>query len=272
MPKFDLFIARFPFKRIEDPDVTEYYANLRARLRNGDRISDMIGQIYTDYYDDTPITMLRNLAVEDAKAKKADLLMMIDSDISADYLLGLDNMAQPFFDTSFEHIINTRKPAIVASPYCGPPPHENVYCFKVANYESNNPNKVANWTLAQFTREEVAQRSGIEHVMALATGLILIDMRVFEKLEPPYFDYGYSDKFKSRKDTTEDVYFTRNATVAGYECYCNWYSWSKHWKNKGVGKPMVMTPDQVHGIYKEAFTEERMPSDVSLLQFKSKAG
>lgn len=272
MPKFNIFIARYPFKRVEDPDVTNYYAELLARLRNGDELSQQIGQVECRVYDDTPITMTRNRSVEDAKAAKADYMIMIDSDIKPELMLGIDPMAQRFFDSSFDFAIKHEGPCIVAAPYCGPPPHENIYAFKVGNRQSDHPNKAADWSIEQFTREEAAQRSGIEQCMALATGLMLIDMRVFKLLKPPYFDYTYSDEFKQEKITTEDCYFTRNVVVSGNKIYCNWYSWVGHWKYKCVSKPVVMTPDQVHNIYKEAFTEPRLDSDCTLLHFKSKAG
>jgi hypothetical protein len=53
-------------------------------------------------YSDTPITMVRCLAVEDAKALKADMILMLDSDNIPDGYLGHYSSVKPFFPTAFE--------------------------------------------------------------------------------------------------------------------------------------------------------------------------
>ncbi len=228
---------------------------------------------------DTPITMSRNRAVKDALSAGCDYILMIDSDMGPDYLVGIDPMARPFWKTAWNFLINRRReeeqerdhllerattdlaavdrhireqfpPAMIAAPYCGPPPMEQPFIFKWKSQETNCPD--ASFRLQMFEREEAAIRSGIEEVAALPTGLILYDARIFvetrpkDDKDPPWFDYEYKDNEQTEKATTEDVYQTRNASLLGMPCHVAWDCWAKHFKVKGIERPHVVTADQVH--------------------------
>lgn len=54
-------------------------------------------------------------------------------------------------------------------------------------------------------------------VFALATGFMLINMKVFEKIKPPWFYFG---NFHGRS-MGEDVYFCRKAHDAGFKIWCD---------------------------------------------------
>jgi hypothetical protein len=237
-----------------------------------------IGEIHNEIFDDTPITMTRNLAVERAKLKRADILLMIDSDMAPDICLDTSTRpamhamkhARPFWDSSFDHMIKHHGPCLIASPYCGPPPHENIFVFYWDNKQSNHPN--VDMRMEQFTRESAAQRLGFEEVAALPTGLMIIDMRIFDEptFAPPYFKYEFSDKFETRKGTTEDCYFTRNASLSGFKVYCNWSAWSGHVKRKVVCPPTMLTPDSVRKDFREAVKSNLLRSNETLLFLKSR--
>lgn len=260
--KFDVLICTFPYGRCEDPDVARYVGDLRCKLSRDDRFDKVMHQSF----DDTPITMTRNLAVECAKANKADLLVFVDSDMAPDAFQDRQ-LAQPFFYSSFDFMLKHPGPCIIAAPYCGPPPDELVYIFEVQTRQSDHPN--VDLRLSMIPREKAAERSGIEEVIALPTGLMLMDMRCFEHLKPPYFDYEWADPpFNTRKASTEDVFFTRNAAFAGVKVYCNWYSWAGHWKRKRVGPPAIITPDMVRENYREAIKNNHLVSTQTLLMVK----
>lgn len=240
MPKFKVCFAFFPFGNQEAPAVRKWFARTILACKKDPRI----GEILDRDFDDTPITMSRNGAERWATGEGADLLCMIDSDMKPDYLVGKDPTAKPFWESSLEFVLNHEGPCVVAAPYQGPPPHENCYVFQWVRQQSDHPNP--DYRLAQFTREEAAVRTGIQCVGALPTGLILIDMRAFKRIEPPYFEYEYADPpFNTRKSTTEDVYFTRNLSLAGVPQYCNWDAWAIHHKRKDVTKPVIQTVDAV---------------------------
>ena len=262
--KFNFLIARFPYKGTESSLVTDWLVKTVCDMKSDHRIGD----IYRQKYDDTPITMTRNKAIFDALRLGVDFLLFVDNDMDPDKYLGKDPFAKPFFKSSFDFMLdNLSNPCVVAAPYCGPPPIENIYIFQWANLQSDHPNKSVDIRLEQFTREEAAQKRGIEEVAALPTGLMLLDMRVFKYLTPPWFEYEYEDPpYNTKKSTTEDVFFTRNLAIAGVKQYCNWDCWAGHLKTKSVGKPVLMTSDAVSDAFRKALMNLKSSESVVEIQ------
>lgn len=229
------------------------------------KADERTGWIKYTTFSDTPITMSRNRAVVEARVAGADVLVMIDSDQEPDLYLGDDPSVKPFWDSSFDFLYKHWDifPAVIASPYCGPPPHpskggsENVYVFHWENYESTAGIEGA-ISLEQFTRRQANRCMGIEPVAALPTGLSMFAMPIFECTEPKpgaehpgWFYYEWKDQYAAEKASTEDVTATRDMAIAGYLKYgrnpvhVNWDAWAGHWKPKCVGKPTMMATDAV---------------------------
>ncbi len=244
MPKYSFMIARFPYHGDEKYTVADWL----AATYHGMKTDPSVGNIVRlPPIDDTPITMSRNRACKQFQKSGCDFLLMIDSDMAPDLPYP---GAKTFWKSAFEFAIAQPRPVIVAAPYCGPPPHENVYIFRWANRANDVPD--VEFQLAQYSREEAAQRAGFEEVAALPTGMILIPRGVFDILPPPWFEYEWTDKYRTDKATTEDVYFTRNASLNGVKVYCAWDSWAGHWKQKVVTRPRPMGPEQVGEELKKA--------------------
>lgn len=257
-----LLMARFPFGRSEDPDVTDWYADTLIEAN----AHPAIDKVCRYRMDDTPITMGRNRTIHLAKSQKVDFLLMVDSDMSPDAYLESNPYhilphpgAEPFFRSSLDFLLKCREAAksgVIAAPYCGPPPHENIYVFHWETRASDVPADQGNWTLEQYSRWEADKQRGITRVAALPTGLILIDMQALEKLEPPYTYYEWSDVNEMQKDSTEDVTFTRDLSLLGVPLYCHWDAWAGHWKRKCVGRPHIITEEAVGDKYRQAVLRE----------------
>jgi hypothetical protein len=241
-----VLFARFPGNQVEHPATTDWLVETVLKAKADLRIRD----VFHWRISDTPITMGRNLALEHAKKVGADWVLMVDADMHPDLYLGRDPRAVPFWDAAVDFLAQHNGPAMLGAPYCGPPPHENVYVFQWAKAQSDHPN--TDLRLEQVSREEAAARGGIEEVGALPTGLVLLDMRALERLQPPYFDYEWQDATQSQKASTEDVVFTRNLSLAGVPLYCLWDSWAGHYKLKCVGKPVPLSVDAVRQQLREA--------------------
>lgn len=250
MRKLDILFARFPYGGLTADQVTDWMVvNVETAKKH-----PAISNVFKMSVNDTPITMTRNRVLKAALDRKIDIVLMIDSDMQPD-LPGLG--ALPFFPTALDFMLGYSGPCCVAAPYCGPPPHENCYVFQWANCESGHPN--ADLRLEQFTREEASRRGGFEQVAALPTGLIMIDMRALDALQPPWFEYEYSDPpFNTMKATTEDVFFTRNLGLAGVPQYVLWDSWAGHLKTKCVSKPVLLSSDSVRQEFREALLNNRV--------------
>lgn len=263
--KYNVCIFRFPYGgnggiSTEVPHIADYVSELIPKLKSDPRIE----KVSLLRLSDTPITMTRNRAVLEARKMGADFMLMIDSDQVPDVHLGQLPEIKPFWDTSFEFMLKHyhRGPHVIGSPYCGPPPFENVYVFKWCNIESGAPSDVVR--IEAYTREEAAMMGGIQPCAALPTGFILYDMRIFELTEPkrpgdnPWFYYEWKDIYQSEKCSTEDVTATRDMSwhgqiALGYNpVFCNWDAWAGHMKPKCVGKPQLITVDQITQKFRDA--------------------
>lgn len=123
--------------------------------------------------------------------------------------------------------------------------------------------------------------SGIQSCAALPTGVIMYDMRAFDLIDYPYFDYEWEGDGarcqqcnqpkpgpRTKKMSTEDVVNTRNISLNGQielgynPVFCNWDAWAGHWKPKCVGKPHLLTADAVAETLRNAVLSGRRQGDV----------
>jgi len=240
-----VMLARFP-ARNEHPAEVNFAIDLEKQCAKDRRIENL-----SHYYiQDTPTDMCRNLAVKVAQQNGMDILVMVDDDMGPD----LVNPAKTFWEIAIDFIISRwdSAPTIIAAPYCSAPPSEEVLIFRWENRESDNPNP--DYQIKRFSRYEATKATGIEAVAALPTGLIAMDMRIFNgfnladgrviKLPHPYFSYEWTDITQTAKASTEDVVFSRNASLLFHKygletCFVAWDAWAIHYKVKAVGKPVI---------------------------------
>lgn len=245
----------------ETPDIRQWQVPLVASVSQDPRIESISLMLYSD----TPITMTRNRAIQDARANGVDVLVMVDSDMRPDMYVGQDPDAKPFFQTSFDYLFENyhKGPVVIGAPYCGPPPHECVYVFRWNNMRSDTQNP--DFQLEMYDRHTAAKMDGIQECAALPTGLIMFDVRAFDLIEPktaadkPYAYYEWSDLYATNKASTEDVTMTRDISLVGTQrlgynpVMCNWSSWAGHHKPLIVGKPQFIEAKDVSSKLKQSW-------------------
>jgi len=270
--KIRIGIARFPYAgnggtSSEVPEVGDWLVKTSKAVVRDRRCYSEIAWFKRA---DTPIPMVRNLACRWAVENGIDVLVMVDSDQVPDLYLKTDKTAKPFFQSSLDFLLKhwDRGPCVIMAPYCGPNPHplyggeSFVYVFRW-HTTSNGDNR--SFKLEMIPREDAAIMQGISSVAAGPTGLIMLDTRLFsykgssspegaswQALTPPWFDYEYTDEYESQKASTEDVFFTRNCSLNGIKCYCNWDAWAGHAKPTVIGRPIVMTVDGIREEFRKA--------------------
>lgn len=253
MPRYSVMIAQFPYASQTHTDVSDWVAETVCKLRDDPRIGH--GNVHLWRKADTPITMTRNACLLAAERMGCDYVLMVDSDMCPDLPYP---GAKPFWDTSFAFMLAHPGPCVVAAPYCGPPPNEAVYAFRWETQQTALPPPNRDTKLEAYGRSEAAGLTGILPAAALATGLMLIDMRAIQNLPHPRFTYEWvgdgprceccgqmKPGQQAQKASTEDVVFSRNLTLAGVPIYCNWDAWAGHWKPKLVVKPQAVPADAV---------------------------
>jgi len=207
---------------------------------------DIDGGLHYWQANDTPITMVRNLAVRAALANDIDILVMVDSDMAPDI-----DKSHPFLPGAFEFIRKRwqQAPTIISAPYCTGGPSYNPVMGTWRTFGASGMDVATDL----YTREEAAQLHGIQPCSLQGTGLMCIDTRIFSgfpvgdelvRLPEPWFYYEYRDGSNSEKASTEDMVFTRNASLLfarhGIEVgFVDWDAWSWHVKTQFVGKPQT---------------------------------
>lgn len=253
----------------EHPDVRRWYsATLQAAVRD-----ERISEVSEFEISDTPITLGRNKAVLVGRNRKADVLVMVDSDQSPDLHLG-EPGSKPFFQSSFDFIYDNwdKGPHVVGAPYCGPPPNELVYVFRWERPSSLDTVDCGT-KIGMYSRTEAAIMSGIQPSSGLPTGLIMYDMRIFDVCEPKdlepgevakgWFYYEWEDKYAANKISTEDGTATRDMALIGCAklgynpVHCNWDAWAGHWKPYCVPKPRPVTVEAMTERFRAAAIEGR---------------
>lgn len=262
--KCKVMLARFPGDYSERPPSSNWVMQTLVKLRprpetyreieNGFAYKcdhDRIDEVFVWWKSDTPITMTRNLSVREAKKHGVDYLLMIDNDMAPDQPVP---GAKPFWETAFDFLWGRGVPAVVGAPYVGPGFHQNVYVFRWQS-ANNWAGAKNNHSIAKYGRAEASRKSGIEQVAALPTGLILYDMRLFERMKQPMYYYEMTDDW-SEKLSTEDVTNTRDiaftwSDVPGAGVFCAWDCWAEHIKLTHFGKPDEMTIESLGKVYRD---------------------
>lgn len=269
--KLKVYFAFFPYGgnggfASEHPAIRNWFPRVLRGLWADERVSE----VEWNDFNDTPITMTRNAAVNVARKRGADVLVMVDSDMHPDHALEVQNdqTAKPFISSSFDKIYEhwDQGPLVICAPYCGAPlVEENVFVFRWTSRITDNPDR--DWRMEQYPRFEAQNKIGFEEVAAAATGLMMVDMRAFQITEPedesekPWFYYEYRDKYHDEKVSTEDVTFLRDTSMMGLAklgynpVLVNWDAWAGHYKPKCVSKPRVATADKVSRKHARAWAE-----------------
>jgi hypothetical protein len=271
----------------EHPSCREWAVETQRSFHGDPRLD----RLDMETFNDTPITMLRNRAVEFAREGKYDLLVMVDSDHELLYHEKAP-WYKPFFPEAFNAIYNhyEKGPLVIAAPYAGGAGQgENMFVFQWDNHGERDLETA--FSLDQYTRAQASQMSGIQPCGALPTGLIMYDMRIFDLLDinrkskeqvlmefkdgklnlaealrciqDGYFYYEWTDHTASKKASTEDVSATRDMSIVGQlelgynPVMCAWDSWIGHVKPTCSGKPRPFSVDQVGGFLKRVVIDNQ---------------
>jgi len=167
----------------------------------------------------------RNFAVEIAREAEADYLLTADADSHPDIAPG-----PTFWETAFNFAYAHDGPCVVSAPV-----QMRNGLVNVHKEEFDADTGMTDLVLR--TAAECANLEGIERVTACGMGLMLIDMRCFDELSPPYFRFGYVDERCCNIERGEDGMFTADLGGPDIPVYVNWDCWCGHWQSMLFGRP-----------------------------------
>ncbi len=128
----------------------------------------------------------RHLAVVKALESRMDKLLFIDSDMTFPY------------DTALR-LLDSKKSIVGCTYSRRRAPH-----VPTAKYEDKN------WVYPK-------KGGGVVEVHRIGTGVLLVDMRVFQNMKPPYFNTGWGPN----GFIGEDTMFCSKAQKMGYKIHCD---------------------------------------------------
>ena len=221
MSKPRIAIARIAYGGFHHAAVGDFLARTCHMIARDSRF----GGLESFYVDRHGVCTARNLAVETARERECDFLVMVDADMLPDCVPG----AAHFWDTSIAHAMSVDRPCVISAPCCKA---DGTVCIYQEIEDDDGKH------LIHVGEDVAAASTGIEEVPAASLALSLIDMRCFDALSRPYFRFGFTDDSESEMAWGEEV-FTANCTENGIPVFCNWDAWCGHFKGRVVGKPVA---------------------------------
>jgi predicted O-methyltransferase YrrM len=223
------------------------------------RLREDLGELVYMPVKRFPTNVARNFAADQLRQIKPDVVFMIDDDMW---------VQDGCFERMVDFLLNHQGPAVIGLPYCMGGVQENVCVFEwgsASNPTIDENNLIHSWTQDQthlvvnVGREDAARRTGIERVANLGTGCIAYSGKCFDIIQPPWYDYTYNAKGTEVLET-EECCFHRKLFFAGVPLYVDWDNWAQHHKSNWVGKPAIVTPEQLDNLHKH---QRKIHSDLT---------
>lgn len=211
-PEAGTYVALAVQQAIKTPGVTEVDCTVMKKAR---------------------IHMARNIIVATAQDRGFSHLLMLDPDMDPDAYVGKDPLAERFLPSALAFMQKHSGPCICAAPYRGGQPSYNTHVFV----------RSKSGDVARLPSEAAASLSGWWAVEGVGTGLMLISMDVFERLQKPYFEDYWADDSQTELRQSQDARFCLKARHAGIPVYVNFSAWSAHFQMERVGKPGWVEPE-----------------------------
>jgi hypothetical protein len=242
---------------LEHPDVRLWSIGAVNWLSREGLLKDL--HLHTN--NNNRIYAARNSAVEEAKARKCDFLLFCDPDMRPDACLDvhgpnnpdLRSWARPFLQSSME-LMHNEYCGVIGAPAVTGPPDCKVNVFVQRHDQS----------FSRITREEYAQvEPCFMQVAAIGTGLMLIDMEVFNVLKPPYFadqlnptpGDPHTDVLKS-----QDSVFCLKCNEAKIPVFANFFSPAGHHKTDCYLPPTWDGVERAHACPTQLALTENSPN------------
>lgn len=250
-----LLVTVLTYAKSVGADVFAYCCGVGPSLASDDRVENVVVS-YTHGY---PTDVVRNSIVAEARRAGFHYVLMLDDDMAPDLLVR--EGAPPFAKTALDFALAHDGPCVVAAPYCSGPPEQQVLVMKNREYFPDAGGGCG-FKLDKYTRDEASVQTGVGRVSALATGCMLVDLRTFDVLPPPWFAYEYDDPpYNTRLASTEDVVFSRSCDWVGIPQFCAWDCWAGHVKTYTTGRPtlapVTTIPDNIYRAWSAGWRPTR---------------
>lgn len=234
LKKLNIAIARTCSYQTEHFQVGTWLMMTGLSLRTDPRIGNVWTHVDTRYR----IHNSRNWCARWALEKGVDYLCFIDGDMHADFRLhnpllpdkdqpDARQWARPFLQSSLEFMLQSDA-GVIGAPAVSGPPDNKINTFIIDKYDDGS-----------FSAPRRMQPADIQQtrpcflpVVAIGTGLMLIDMDVFRKVPEPWFEDVEDDK-KYEVERSQDCNFCFKCNEIDIAVYANLFAPARHIKHQG---------------------------------------
>ncbi len=187
-----------------------------------------------------PTNTARNTLVKSCQEKRVDFLFMLDVDGAP---------KANTFQALFTFLRQQPVPSVAGVPYISGDGSVQVFEFTTKQLH-NGP--LETWALTRIdkNRASLMQGTGFGRVASLGTHCVMYDMRVFDKIKPPYFQYGYNEDHTAVVET-EDCWNFRHLFHAGVPVWCAWDYPARHFKEIALDIMPPLPLEMIPAFYQE---------------------
>lgn len=233
MPKYKIMIGRPVSTGVHRHEVGSFLSHIAEKVRDPrSDVQPFIEEWYSVPVQSFPTSVARNQLVAAAKKYHVDFLFMVDDDAAPCF---------EFFEHAFHFLRQQPVPSIIASPYVSGDGDVQIFEFST---QQHTQQPLDTWALTRIARGDAFRRKSTERVGSVGTHLVAYDVRVFDAIKPPYYQYGYNDDHTTVTET-EDCFCHRQLFNAKVPIYVAWDHWSGHWKPQLLSAPMPLPLEMI---------------------------
>jgi hypothetical protein len=237
LERLNILIARTCAYQAEHPALGNWLFETGVTFGKDNRVGDS----WTVHDVKHRIHTSRNSMARWAIDNKVDYLCFVDSDMAPDYRVMYDALpkteqpnarpwARPFIKSTLDFMLTHPLVGVVASPAVSGPPTSKINVW-IPDERGPKPHNLTH-------EEYAALKPCFMPVRAIGTGLMMIDVKVFNEIEEPWFDDIYYPGSKMYDaDISQDCAFCFKVAEAGFGVYANLFAPAKHMKIHGYEVP-----------------------------------
>ena len=221
--KYTIVVARPTGNGWERVEIGTSLVEIVAQSLSDPELSPLIDDVLHVPIQKFPTDTARNTLVKAAQEKRADFLFTMDVD-------GAPKVGT--FKALFNFLRVQPMPSVAGAPYISG--DNSVQVFEFTTKQVHN-GSLETWALTRVdkNRASLLQGTGFGRVASIGTHCVMYDMRVFDKIKPPYFQYGYDEDHTAVVET-EDCWAARTLFHAGVPIWCAWDYPARHFKEIGL--------------------------------------
>lgn len=222
--------------------VAGWIANAMMERFRDPELVDLIEEVKVFFVQRFPTNTTRNVITQTAQQNNIDILFCCDDDSAPNH---------DFFKRAFQFLIKQEVPSLIGCPYLSS--DHNCQVFRFSTKQGSDP-LCPMWEIVRIPREEAIFKQGIERIGSIGSHTFAIDMRCFDAISKPYFQYAF-DQAELNTLETEEMRAWRKMVEKGIPLYVDWECWSGHFKSMCLQPLAPMTPEQIPEWYLERAKE-----------------